>query len=157
MCYDTGTVPKSLCSKKEFFHDLIIFDKPKFVTLADSATTSQVLGQGTLDIIINKKYQIWIFAYFTAASDALLSAVNHLSYNKCKISGENGNIAIHFNTFQFDVSGSNNFEFNSNKPVLWQPSTTQQIEQITNSNMVKIQRLRNDSTLPQRATNQASG
>ena len=164
MCYDTGTVPKSLCSKKEFFRDLILFDKPKLVTLADSAITSQVLaGQGTLDIIINNKYRIWIFAYFTAASDALLSAVDHLSYSKCRISGENGKIAIHCPTFQFDVSGSDNLEFkilpgkSSNKPVLWQPFTTEQIEQVTNSDMVKIQRYHNDSTLPQRVTNQASG
>lgn len=164
MCYDSGTTPKSLCSKKELFRDLVLFDKPKFFTLADPDSTSQVLGQDTLDIIINNKYRIWIFTYFTAASDALLFAVNHLSYKNCKISGENGKIKIHYSTFNFDVLRSEHFEYNilpgkrsKNKPVLCQPSRADRVNEMTHDDLVKIQRINNDSTLPQRATHRASG
>ena len=162
MCYDTGTSPKSLCYKKEFFRELILFDKPKFVTLADSETTAEVLGQGTLDLIINQKYRIYIFAYFTANSDALLSAVDHLSYQGCQINGINGKIRVTFPTFFFDVSGTSNFEFSispgksSNKPVLWQPHTVKRIN-VTAKDKIEIKRLHQDATLPQRATEHASG
>ena len=111
MCYDTGTTPKSLCSKKEYFRELVLYDTPKFVTLADQDSFAQVLGQGMLDIIVNNKYRFWIFAYFTAKSDTLLSAVDHLSYTGCAIHGTHGTIKVTFPTFSFDILGSQNFEF----------------------------------------------
>ena len=125
MCYDTGTSPKSLCSNREYFRDLILFPHPKLVELADPDTTAPVIGQGTLDIIINNTHRIWIFTYLTAATDTLLSAVDHLSYQDCSITGAFGKIQISFPIFTFEVSGSENFEFNilpgksSNKPVVW--------------------------------------
>ena len=36
MCFDTGTSPKSLCSHQDFFRNLVLFDHPKHVSLADS-------------------------------------------------------------------------------------------------------------------------
>ena len=163
MCYDTGTTPKSLCSKKDFFRELVLFDKPKFVTLADPDSVSKVVGQGLLDIIINNKYRMWMHAYLTTTSDALLSSADHLSYNNCSITGHNGIIKISYPTFQFDVLGSENFEFNilpgksSNKPVLWKPAPENQITEISSMDSVKIKRLHPDATLPQNATNLSSG
>ena len=163
MCYDTGTTPKSLCCKKEYFRELVLFDTPKFVTLAEQDSLATVLGQGMLDVIINNKYRMWIFAYFTAKSDTLLSAVDHLSYEGCTINGAHGKISVTFPTFKFDVLGSQNFEFNilpgksSNKPVLWKPSPHARVKESTSSNLVKLKRLNEDATLPQHATDLSTG
>ena len=52
---------------------------------------------------------MWIFAYFTAKSDTLLSAVDHLtSYEGCTVNGAHGKISVTFPTFNFDVLGSQN-------------------------------------------------
>ena len=128
MCYDTGTSPKSICSKREYFRELVLFESPKFIALAEQDSLAEVIGQGMLDIIINNSYRMWIFAYLTAKSDTLLSAVDHLSYSSCTIAGAHGKIKISYPTFNYEVSGSENFEFNilpgksSNKPVLWKPN-----------------------------------
>ena len=88
MCYDTSTSPKSFCSDRKYFRELLIYDTPKLVSLADPDLTTKVLGQGIMDIIINDQYPLWIFAYLTENSDLLMSAVNHLSYKGCKINGK---------------------------------------------------------------------
>ena len=125
MCYDTGTTPKSLCSNKKYFKDLIMYDKPKSVALADPDITTKVLGQNTLDIIINYQYRIWIFAYLTENSDLLMSAVDHLSHKGYKIVGKNGNIQVTFPTFSFNVKATKIFECSvtlgkeSGKEILW--------------------------------------
>ena len=163
MCYDTGTSPKSLCSKKEYFRDLILFQQPKLVALADPDTTAPVIGQGTLDIIINNTHRIWIFAYLTESTDTLLSAVDHLSYQDCSITGAFGKIQISFPTFTFEVAGSENFEFNilpgksSNKPVVWQPQRSKRIDRHVSKELIKLQRICEEAIIPQRATNQATG
>ena len=110
MCYDTGTTPKSLCSNRNFFRELLIYDTPKQVALADPDITSKVLGQGVLDIIINDQFRIWLFAYYTENSDFLMSAVDHLSYKNCEIHGKEGTIQVSFPTFSFHVRAQSNFE-----------------------------------------------
>ena len=163
MCYDTGTSPKSICSKREYFRELVLFESPKFIALAEQDSLAEVIGQGMLDIIINNSYRMWIFAYLTAKSDALLSTVDHLSYSGCTIAGANGNIKISYPTFNYDVSGSENIKFNilpeksSNKPVLWKPNPEARVRESTSKEMVKLQRLCQDVTLQQNATDQSSG
>ena len=145
MCYDTGTSPKSLCSKREYFRDLILYPHPKLIALADPDTTAPVIGQGTLHIIINNTHQIWIFAYLTKTTDTLLSAVDHLSYQDYSITGAFGKIQISFLTFTFEVSRSKNFEFNilpgksSNKPVVWQPQLSKRIDRHVSKELIKLQ------------------
>ena len=163
MCYDTGTSPRSLCSHKEYFSDLIMFDTPRLVSLADPDLTSEVLGQGTLDIIINDQYRINLFAFYARSSDLLMSAVDHLSYKENEINGKNGKIHISYPTFTFSVSAANNFEFHvtpgkdSNKPILWSPTEEARINEIKLENELHIQRLSQEAVLPQRATIDATG
>ena len=106
----TLALQKSLCSNKALFGELVLYDKPKYITLAHPDTTSTVLGQGTLDIIINNKHRIQIFVYYTKNSDLLMLAVDHLSYNQCKIIGKDGIIQVKFPTFHFNVRAIDNFE-----------------------------------------------
>ena len=87
-----------------------MFSKPKYLLLADPKSEAKVLGQGTLYIIINDTHRIWIFAFLTDNTDALLSAVDHFSYRDCTISGAYGQIKIAFPTFHFNVSASKRFE-----------------------------------------------
>ena len=164
MCYDTGTTPKSLCSKREFFRDLILFDKPTYVSLADPNTSTRALGQGTLDIIINNQFRIWMHAYLTSSCDSLMSAVDHLSYKGNEIHGLNGKIDIIFPSCQFTVRASNNFEFNihpgktSTASVLWKPESNQLIDVIEDDNsLIQIKRVSSDALLPQRATTDSTG
>ena len=163
MCYDTGTMPKSLCSDKQYFRELMVYDKPKRVALADPDITAKVLGQGILDIIVNDQHRLWLFAYLTEKSDLLMSAVDHLSYKNCEIHGKNGVIQDMFPTFSFNVKASENFECSvtpgkdSGKPVLWQPSEHGKITDITVPNRFQIKLLSPDSILPQRATVDSTG
>ena len=164
MCYDTGTSPKSLCSNPAYFRELLRYSTPKYVQLADPDHLAKVVGQGIMDIIINERYRIWIFAYLTEKTDTLLSALDHLSYYNCTIKGERGIIHVHYPTFSFPVSGVENFEFDilpgtfSNKEVLWQPREQDLITDITIADFeIKINRLHPDATLPQRATEHATG
>ena len=137
MCYNTGTTPKSLCSDKSYFRELLIYNTPKLVSLADPDLTAKVLGQGMLDIIINDQHLLWLFAYLREHSDLLMLAVDHLSYKGCEIKGKNGNIQVVFPTFQFTVCASENFECSVTpgsklgKPVLWKPQESSKITSIS--------------------------
>ena len=164
MCYDTGTSPKSLCSHQHFFRDLLMFDHPKHVSLADSDKTARVLGQGTIDFVINVTHLIWLFAFYSPDCDNLMSSADHLNYSKNSILGNDGKIIVSFPTFQFVIKASNNFEFaisagkQSNLPVLWTPQEQNMIQQIQNDdNTFQIKRLSPDSVLPRRSTKDSTG
>ena len=93
-----------------------------------------------------------------------MSAVDHLSYYNCKITGERGQIHVQYPTFSFPVSGVENFEFDimpgtfSNKEVLWKPHEQDLITDIKIAELqIKINHLNADATLPQRATKHATG
>ena len=105
-----------------------------------------------------------MFAYLTEKFDMLMSVLDHLSYKNCSIQGKNGKIQVTYPTFNFEVSGTNRFEFNiapgknSKKDVLWQPFKNQQITDIKHdNNQIQIKKLNFDTTLPPRATEHSTG
>jgi len=78
MCYDTGTTPKTLCDDASMFSELGYFQSPQQVSLGDGHPTITALGQGTIDIIINGKYQIQQHSIITnCAPVALMASSDH--------------------------------------------------------------------------------
>ena len=55
-CYDSGTWPLSLCSDIRYFTDIVYFDTPKYVELAECRKLGKELRQGLIDMIINNQY-----------------------------------------------------------------------------------------------------
>ena len=163
MCYDTSTTLKSLCSQKEYFQELLIYNTPKRVSLADPDISTKVLGQGILDIVIIDQHRIWMFAYLTEKSDLLMLALDHLSYKNCQIHGGNNSIKVTFPTFHFFVQATETFEFSvtpgkdTGKDILWKPLEENKITKITVENQFQVKLLSPDSLLPQRATKDATG
>ena len=163
MLYDTGTYPKSLCRHKEYFSELMLYKTPKHVQLGDPSITSEALGQGIIDIIINHQYRAKFFCYYTPTTDSCMAANDHLSYAGNTLFGKNGTLHIAFPTFSFETLGRDHFEFDispgkdSNLPILWEPNNHNVIRDFTFNNNVSIKRLSPHTIIPRRSTNGSTG
>jgi len=114
MCYDTGTTPKTLCDDASMFSELDYFQSPQQISLGNGHSTITALGQGTIDIIINGKYQIQQHTIMTNCTPvALMASSDNLKYKDCSIIGKHGLLNIIYPSFFFTITGANrNLTFN---------------------------------------------
>ena len=142
-CYDSGTWPLSLCSNTDYFTDLVYFDTPKYVEMAECGKLGRVLGQGMIDMIIKDQHRIQMFAYLTENTAFLMSAADHLKYMDNKLDGSDGTLTITFGKTSFKTSSPDRFEFNvrpgktSNQVIDWTPSANHILQSCIH-NKVKI-------------------
>ena len=169
MCYDSGTLPYSLSDRKELFNNIVYFDKPQYVALADEDTLVRALGRGLLDIVA-EGHRFQMTGILTETTPvALLSAADHLRYINCKIIGEQNKLHIHFPTFSITTHGSTGFEFpitagkEINLPIEWTPLSTDLCDIIhlpspsSTNNIVHIKPMTPDCIIPYRATTDSTG
>ena len=155
-CYDSGTWPLTLCSNTDYFTELVYFDTPKYVEMAECGKLGRVLGQGMIDVIIKNEHRIQMFAYLTENTAFLMSAADHLKYAENNLHGSDGTLTIQFGTTTFKTYSSDRFEFDvqpgktSNHQIDWTPSA-KNIKQSCTHNDVKVMRLHEDAMLPQKA------
>ena len=112
MCYDSGTVPFSLCDDPTLFFDLVFYREPKHSLLGDEEHSISVLEQGLLDIVIDNTYRIQLAAQLTSKTPTgLMSTLDHIRYTGCDVKSENGEIRVIFSNFSFLTKAANKFGF----------------------------------------------